>query len=332
MYDASFTSNYLNQPPLSVTHHIGGRLFRPPSTRILTAAPIPLYPKHITIPIYLMKKGEYYALVPPSYINGRYILSNPKYKDWSLLLTFYVLSYKIIPPLPYGFNVYRITNNKNSPYQTRSIEWVENIYKYPEFHTENSFTIVTYRYQVENTIPLYLYKNPGMIISLKQLDSLKEHKLHPLFVMDKKYTKFSCKEGICTPSGFLSKKNLVKFNNRLKKLIEKITETHKKLTEKIQNDKKILNGSSKEYQKLVQTFSDSLDYDYSYYYPPGHFILCRQNCNQTLKQKNYEKIYPGPTIVEPFYMSKPSQNTGYLLLIALLIVTGFIILKQFKIF
>ena len=115
-------------------------------------------------------------------------------------------------------------------------------------------------------------------------------------------------------------------------MITKISETHKKLTEKIQNDKKILNGSSKEYQKLVQTFSDSLDYDYSYYYPPGNFILCRQNCNQTLKQKNYNKIYSGPTIVEPFYMSTPGPYTGCLLLIALLIVTGFIILKQFKIF
>lgn len=322
-----YESNVLNQPPLNIS----GQLSLTPSTRVLTSAPLPLYPKHVTIPIYIMKKKDYYAFVPPSYEGGKYTLNDSKYKDWKLLTTIYILSYKILPPIPFGCIAYRITNNHKAPYETQSIEWLDNIYKYSHLHTDTSFTIITYKYNVKHTIPLYIYADPHIEMKLKQSTKLKEYNVSPLYVMDKGYTKFECQDGICVPNGFLSKSVTSMYNKRIKGLLQKLKPLHKKLNKKL-TEKKSSKLSSKEYLELLDLFSKQFKYDKKIYYPPGHLLRCGISCLDELKEKDQTSIYKGDTIIETFELSSVYPYCGVIALCVLVIIVSLIILKQFKIF
>lgn len=320
-----YESNLSNQPPLNIS----GQLSLTPSTRVLTSAPLPLYSKHITIPIYVMRKNKYYAFVPPSYEGGKYTLSDSRYKDWTLITTIYILSYKILPPIPFGCIAYRITNNHKAPYETQSIEWLDNIYKYSYLHTKTSFTIITYKYNVKHTIPLYIYTESHIQIKLKESKKLKEYKVSPLYVMDKGYTKFKCQDGICVPNGFINKSILSMYNKRLDKLLKKLKPLHKKLNKKLIETSKL---SSKEYLRLLDLFSKQFDYDEKIYYPPGHLLRCNISCLDELKEKDQTNIYKGDTIVESFEQSNVYPYCGVISLCVLVIIVSLIILKQFKIF
>ena len=178
---------------------------------------------NITIPICIYTNNNNSVFTIPNYNKTlqQYECNYTKYSKWKLDQIIYVLSSSIYPPQPYGTTMYKIINNINDPYETLSIEIIENSMNVSSSNqSDNEFTFFAYTYHVPNTIPLYIYrtednlrsKSDGPAVSHDMSDSLLittqinnnllSHPLSPLYVMKEPYTSFKCHFSICIPNGF----------------------------------------------------------------------------------------------------------------------------------
>lgn len=165
------------------------------------------------IPIFIQKQEQENLTrisVPLINDHNQYKIDDISDRTWKFYYKLYTLNFQMLPPLPFGTNIYTIKTNRNFPYNSIEIYKDERPFYNPVDNLDiEVFKFIAYKTPIPTTIPLYIYEDSsGIIFSLDIINEknsidfspIKEHKLSPIHLFNQNFKKFDIHDNTVIPT------------------------------------------------------------------------------------------------------------------------------------